>query len=150
MVRLQGLRVLKTLSLLTLPLISSLQGCQPGNELTEYQTPAFILKAFRRDHPHAESVTYRQLTRDNVRVYQVNYEEVEEDGEVSKVAWYNAQGKPFVSRSEKRLAEQEQQKLAEEREAKNKEDALEKAEQEKSEHETPTESASSPPPPAKH
>lgn len=94
-------------------------GCQPGSAITEYQAPAQILRAFHAEHPAAQSVSYRQMTRDGVKVFWVQYTEGEEEKEV----WYNVQGKPFVSKAEKRSLEQERQKQQEEAEAKAKEEA---------------------------
>lgn len=122
MPRFKGSRLIKDFKILILAVMPVLWGCQPGSQLTEYQAPAFLLRAFHKDHPNAESVTYRQMTKDGVRVYLVDFMEMDEGSEVEKEAWYNAQGKPFVSRASKRLAEQEQQRLAEEREAKAKEE----------------------------
>jgi hypothetical protein len=102
---------------------TSLSACKPGSEITEYQAPAHILKIFHTDHPHAESATYRQMTRDGVKVYLIQYQEGEED----KEAWYTAQGKPFISKAERRTAEEVQKKLQEERDAKAQEEAEEKA-----------------------
>lgn len=100
-------------------------GCQPGSEITEYQAPAQILRTFRSEHPGAQAVSYRQMTKDGVKVFLVQYIEGEEEKEV----WYNVQGKPFVSRAERRSAEQERQKQQEESESKAKEEADEKASQ---------------------
>jgi hypothetical protein len=102
-----------------------LQACQPGSEITEYQAPAQILRTFRAEHPEAQAVSYRQSTKDGFKVYLVQYL----DGEEEKEAWYNVQGKPFVSKAERRVAEQERVKQQEETEAKAKEDAEEKASQ---------------------
>lgn len=102
-----------------------LLGCQPGSEITEYQAPAQILRTFRSEHPGAQAVSYRQMTKDGVKVFLVQYLEGEEEKEV----WYNVQGKPFVSRAERRSAEQERQKQQEESEIKAKEEADEKAAQ---------------------
>ena len=75
------------------------------------------------DHPAAHAVSYRQMTRDGVKVYLVQYD----DGEEEKEAWYNVQGKPFVSKAEKRSVEQERQKQQEENEARVREEAEAKA-----------------------
>ena len=102
-----------------------LQGCQPGSEITEYQAPAQILRTFRAEHPGAQAVSYRQLSKDGVKVFWVQYLE----GEEEKEAWYNVQGKPFVSKAERRSAEQDRLKHQEEIDAKAKEEAEEKAAQ---------------------
>ncbi len=102
-----------------------LEGCQPGTEITEYQAPAQILRTFRAEHPGAQAVSYRQLSKDGVKVYLIQYLEGEEEKDV----WYNVQGKPFVSKAERRSAEQERLKQQEESEAKAKEEAEEKAAQ---------------------
>jgi hypothetical protein len=102
-----------------------LQGCQPGTEITEYQAPAQILRAFRSEHPAAQAVSYRQMTKDGVKVFWVQFL----DGEEEKEAWYNVQGKPFVSKAERRSAEQEREKQQEEKDLKAKEEADEKAAQ---------------------
>jgi len=81
-----------------------LEGCQPGTEITEYQAPAQILRTFRAEHPGAQAVSYRQLSKDGVKVYLIQYLEGEEEKDV----WYNVQGKPFVSKAERRSAEQEE------------------------------------------
>lgn len=117
---------LLTLSLAVTPLAGGgllLQGCQPGSEITEYQAPAQILRSFRTEHPAAQAVSYRQMTKDGFKVYQVQYLE----GEEEKEAWYNVQGKPFVSKAERRVVEQERLKQQEENEAKSKDDSEESA-----------------------
>jgi hypothetical protein len=102
-----------------------LLGCQPGTQITEYQAPAHILRVFKSEHPNAQSATYRQMTRDGVKVFLIQYQEGEEDRE----AWYNAQGKPFISKAEKRSADEQKQKLVDEQAAKAQEEAEEKAAQ---------------------
>ena len=102
-----------------------ISGCQPGSEITEYQAPAQILRTFRAEHPGAQAVSYRQMSKDGVKVFWVQYLE----GEEEKEAWYNVQGKPFVSKAERRSAEQERLKQQEESDAKAKDEAEEKAAQ---------------------
>lgn len=63
------------------------------------------------------------MTKDGFKVYQVQYLE----GEEEKEAWYNVQGKPFVSKAERRVVEQERLKQQEENEAKSKDDSEESA-----------------------
>lgn len=96
-----------------------LEGCQPGSEITEYQAPAQILRTFRAEHPAAQAVSYRQVSKDGVKVYCVQYLE----GEEEKESWYNVQGRPFVSKAERRAAEQERLKQQEESETKAREEA---------------------------
>jgi len=122
-IRLRILRLL--LAVTVIGWIVLLEGCQSGSEITEYQAPAQILRAFRAEHPAAQAVSYRQMTKDGVKVFLVQYL----DGEEEKEAWYNVQGKPFVSRAERRSADQERQKQQEESEIKAKEEADEKAAQ---------------------
>ena len=115
-----------TLSFAVTPLAGGgllLQGCQPGSEITEYQAPAQILRSFRAEHPAAQAVSYRQMTKDGFKVYQIQYLE----GEEEKEAWYNVQGKPFVSKAERRVVEQERLKQQEEKEAKSQDDSEESA-----------------------
>ncbi len=102
-----------------------ISGCQPGSEITEYQAPAQILRTFRAEHPGAQAVSYRQMSKDGVKVFWVQYLE----GEEEKEAWYNVQGKPFVSKAERRSAEQERLKQQEESDAKARDEAEEKAAQ---------------------
>lgn len=116
-----------------------LQGCHPGSEITEYQAPAQILRAFRSEHPGAQAITYRQMTKDGFKVYLVQYLE----GEEEKEAYYNVQGKAFVSKAERRMADQETLKKQEEAEARVKEEAEEKAAQ--SPEKTPDHQAQNPP-----
>ena len=126
MAELIRLRTLQISSALTVLGCSALlQGCQPGTEITEYQAPAQILRTFRSEHPTAQAVSYRQMTKDGVKVFWVQYL----DGEEEKEAWYNVQGKPFVSKAERRSAEQERQKQQEENDLRAKEEADEKAAQ---------------------
>jgi len=122
-IRLRPLRVFCAVILIGYSVL--LQGCQPGTEITEYQAPAQILRTFRSEHPSAQDVSYRQMTKDGVKVFLVQYL----DGEEEKQAWYNVQGKPFVSRAERRSADQEREKQEEEKDLKAKEEADEKAAQ---------------------
>ena len=56
------------------------------------------------------SPVYSVTMKDGVKVYQVNFMEEENEREVC----YNVQGKPFVSRADKRRADQERERLEEE------------------------------------
>lgn len=119
---------------LTLALLSfGWAGCKSGG-ITEYQAPAAILRAFRAEHPSAASPSFSVTTKDGIKVYQVEFMEDEAEREV----FYNVQGKPFVSKADKRKAEQERERLEEEaREAaeeKQKESAPEATQGESSEH----------------
>lgn len=109
----------------------SLEACTSSGNITEYQVPAAILRAFRSEHPLVESPVYNVITKDGLKVYQVSYLE----GETEKEIFYNVQGKPFVSRADKRRADQERERLEEEaREASEAQKEETEAEHSHSEH----------------
>lgn len=83
-------------------------GCKSG-EITEYQLPATIHRAFKKDHPNAGSAQYSVQMRDSVKVYQIDFVE----GETEQTVFYDVQGRLFVSKAERRRAEQEKAALEE-------------------------------------
>lgn len=86
-----------------------LAGCKTA-EITEYQVPATILRAFRKDHPQAQAPRYSLQMRDGFRVYQVEFLE----GDTESDLYYDVQGRIFVSKADRRRAEQEREAREEE------------------------------------
>jgi hypothetical protein len=79
-------------------------------DITEYQVPATVLRAFRKDHPGAQAPRYSLQMRDGFRVYQIEF--LEGDAELD--LFYDVQGRPFVSKADRRRAEQEREAQKEE------------------------------------